>query len=439
MAPTPAVAALLTALLTTSAPAAGAGGPSGVGISSGAGSVPPGACDASGTGDGSLSSSPGGRRFQSPVQVVPWSGVLVNGMQWSGLRLSEHQQRLERSIREQSQQLTRLTSEALKGSLRQDPLSKIRLLQAPSFDAAEILAVASDRVAQLDEQLRSGVGQRLEEWLRSQKEWRRARALMNDDAVEDFSGAWRMQEVRPGRHTRRPLADCATASFFPRSVLPARTHTPSPTRALSPLPSPPGPSPTPSPLTPSRPARPQRYDMERFLERLGFNALQRAAVVRAGQVQVIAKKGDMLHIVTKDVRGSSELVLPIDGGPVPGQGDNKLPVNYRAFREGGALVITETAAATEPSAEREPLSVCRRTLQADGRMCIDVYKRTPQGDMVSMRVVFTNVDDGRARPAAGQPTAAKPQPVSAGRIGVGERQAEWAPAWAQLGRSLGRR
>jgi len=53
---------------------------------------------------------------------------------------------------------------------------------------------------------------------------------------------------------------------------------------------------------------------------------------------VIAKKGDMLHIITKDVRGSSELVLPIDGGPVAGEGDNRVPVNYRAFREGGALV-----------------------------------------------------------------------------------------------------
>jgi hypothetical protein len=158
-----------------------------------------------------------------PVQVVPWSGVLVNGMQWSGQRLSEHQHRLERSIREQSQQLTRLTSEALKGSLRQDPLlSKIRLLQAPSFDAAEMLAAASDRIALLDEQLRRGVGQRLEEWIRSQKEWRRARALMKDDAVEDFSGAWRMQEVTPGRRTRLAAAPLAGSA---RSA-PARTRIP---------------------------------------------------------------------------------------------------------------------------------------------------------------------------------------------------------------------
>ena len=37
---------------------------------------------------------------------------------------------------------------------------------------------------------------------------------------------------------------------------------------------------------------------------------------------------------------------------------------------GRAVVITEKA----PGA-REPLSVCRRTLMADGRMCIDIQKR----------------------------------------------------------------
>ena len=133
----------------------------------------------------------------------------------------------------------------------------------------------------------------------------------------------------------------------------------------------------------------ERHDMERFLERLGFNPLQRAAVLRAGQVQVIAKKAGRLHIVTRDIRGSSELVLPLDGGAVAGEGDNKRPVRYRAFREGGALVVKETAAGTGGAEGEVELSICRRTLSADGRMCIDVRKRTPQGDMVSMRVVFT--------------------------------------------------
>ena len=121
----------------------------------------------------------------------------------------------------------------------------------------------------------------------------------------------------------------------------------------------------------------------------GFNPLQRAAVLRAGQVQVIAKKAGRLHIVTRDIRGSSELVLPLDGGAVAGEGDNKRPVRYRAFREGGALVVKETAAGTGGAEGEVELSICRRTLSADGRMCIDVRKRTPQGDMVSMRVVFT--------------------------------------------------
>jgi len=167
--------------------------------------------------------------------------------------------------------------------------------------------------------------------------------------------------------------------------------------------------------------------MERFLERLGFNAIQRAAVLRAGQVQVIAKKGDMLHIVTKDVRGSSELVLPLDGGPVRGEGDNKLPVNYRAFREGGALVITETAAAG-PDAEREPLSICRRTLQADGRMCIDVCKKTPQGDMVSMRVVFTPVE-GAARHERENVTSSSGLPLASCRqqiVTTSQQAALWS-------------
>jgi len=54
-------------------------------------------------------------------------------------------------------------------------------------------------------------------------------------------------------------------------------------------------------------------------------------------------------------------------------------------------VITETAANKGANAEREPLSICRRTLRADGQMCIDVCKKSPQGDMVSMRIVFKQV------------------------------------------------
>ena len=43
--------------------------------------------------------------------------------------------------------------------------------------------------------------------------------------------------------------------------------------------------------------------------------------------------------------------------------------------------------------ESKPLSVCRRTLQRDGRMRMDISKRTPDGHTVSMTAIAT-----RARP-----------------------------------------
>ena len=51
--------------------------------------------------------------------------------------------------------------------------------------------------------------------------------------------------------------------------------------------------------------------MDSFLRSMGFSALQRAAVMRAGQVQVIRRRGSDLHIISHDIRGSSELVLPL--------------------------------------------------------------------------------------------------------------------------------
>ena len=160
-------------------------------------------------------------------------------------------------------------------------------------------------------------------WVRSRLAWHRAGKLMRD-GTEDLSGAWRMQE---------------------------------------------------------------RQDMQHFLKSLGFSPLQRAAVMRAGQVQVIGRRGDTIHIITRDIRGHSELVLPLDGESVLGEGDGRRPVRRAAFVDGGALVITETADGAHGS--EEPISVCRRYLQADGRMCVDVRKRTPVGDMVSMRVIFS--------------------------------------------------
>ena len=129
--------------------------------------------------------------------------------------------------------------------------------------------------------------------------------------------------------------------------------------------------------------------MESFLRSMGFNAVQRAAAMRAGQVQVIRRRGSDLHITTCDVRGSFELVLPLDARPVEGEGDDPAkPLTRKAFVDGkGDLVITETESGT-----REPLSVCRRSLREDGRMCVDVRKRFANGDVASMRVVYSRKD-----------------------------------------------
>jgi len=134
--------------------------------------------------------------------------------------------------------------------------------------------------------------------------------------------------------------------------------------------------------------------MDTFLRSMGFNAVQRAAVMKAGQVQVLTCDSRTLRIVSRDVRGTSELVLPIGGAAVQSaDGDGDQPIVRRAFAEGNDLVITETAVG-----ERQPLSECRRRLRDDGRMCVDVRKRTKCSDgFVSMRIIFTQ---SRADPDA---------------------------------------
>lgn len=133
----------------------------------------------------------------------------------------------------------------------------------------------------------------------------------------------------------------------------------------------------------------ERHDMDQFLRQLGFSSLQRIAVLKAGQVQVIRRHDDHLHIVTRDMRGTSELVLPLNGPAVPGEGDGGAPISRRAFAEGNDLIITESVAN-----EQEPLSVCRRSLREDGKMCVDVKKRTRDGHIASMRIVYTPVSSG---------------------------------------------
>ena len=117
--------------------------------------------------------------------------------------------------------------------------------------------------------------------------------------------------------------------------------------------------------------------------------MQRAAVLKAGQVQVIQRRGEYLHIVTRDIRGTSELVLPLDGRLVTGEGDEEAAVGRRAYVERGSdIVITETAVG-----DGTPLSVCRRSLQDDGRMCVDVRKRTKTGETAHMRIIMSSVEE----------------------------------------------
>jgi hypothetical protein len=146
----------------------------------------------------------------------------------------------------------------------------------------------------------------------------------------------------------------------------------------------------------------ERHDMVEFLTSMGFNALQRAAVLRAGQVQVLRRVGDSLHIVTRDILGTRELVLPIGGPPVEGEGDDPLrPVSRCAYEDGErAVVITETV-----RGETTPSAICRRSLQPDGRLCVDVKKRAPTGEMVSMRIIFTPVHEGRGGRRVGRGAA----------------------------------
>lgn len=135
----------------------------------------------------------------------------------------------------------------------------------------------------------------------------------------------------------------------------------------------------------------ERHNMDEFLEALGFSSWQRAIISHAGQSYTIDQghgdKGDTLKIVTQDLRGTSELELPLSGKPVSANdGDNGAKVNRAAFIKGSppAVIVTEKF-----PGDSEPYSVCRRTIQPDGRMCIHVTKRTAGGKEVGMRCIAT--------------------------------------------------
>ena len=61
----------------------------------------------------------------------------------------------------------------------------------------------------------------------------------------------------------------------------------------------------------------ERTNMDEFLEALGFAAWQRALITRAGQETTLearcSSNGDELRIVTSDLRGTTQLELPLNG------------------------------------------------------------------------------------------------------------------------------
>lgn len=131
----------------------------------------------------------------------------------------------------------------------------------------------------------------------------------------------------------------------------------------------------------------ERHNIDEFLEALGFSSWQRAIISHAGQSYTLehghGEHGDTLRIVTQDLRGTSELELPLSGKSVSANdGDDGARVCRAATVKGNCVVVTESF-----PGEREPFSVCKRTIQQDGRMCIDVTKKTPGGKEVAMRCI----------------------------------------------------
>lgn len=99
----------------------------------------------------------------------------------------------------------------------------------------------------------------------------------------------------------------------------------------------------------------ERIRMDDFLKEMGFSALQRAVVLKAGQVQVIAMRGAELKVLTRDVRGTSELV----SAPLPP------PLAAAAAAAAGRLA--------PPSTVHSPGAELRRVVSAVGgaaRACL---------------------------------------------------------------------
>ena len=63
-------------------------------------------------------------------------------------------------------------------------------------------------------------------------------------------------------------------------------------------------------------------------------------------------------------------------------GDGGRTVYRRAQVDRHAVTVTERFPGDE-----EPVSICRRTLNPDGRMVIEIKKRTPTGRLASFRAI----------------------------------------------------
>lgn len=123
--------------------------------------------------------------------------------------------------------------------------------------------------------------------------------------------------------------------------------------------------------------------MDQFMAGLGIKGPLRAAMRVAGQKQELVADRSSLTIVTSDLRGRSRLKLPLGGrGVVAHDGDGGAAIRRAAYVDRDAVVVTETLVG-----ESKPVSTCRRTLQKDGRMRIDISKRTDQGTSVAMTAI----------------------------------------------------
>ena len=143
-------------------------------------------------------------------------------------------------------------------------------------------------------------------------------------------------------------------------------------------------------------------NLDQFLSELRFPAWKRALAARAGQQYVLNLKGGhsdkiddaTLQIVTSDVRGTSTQELPLSGQPVKARdGDGGAEVSRSARPlDDKTVEITETL-----TQESKPYSVCTRTLTDDGKMILEVKKRTPNGRWALMRAIASRINDKAAQ------------------------------------------